>query len=78
MKETAQNGKGSTRRRMLTDREGFSLNWDSIFGEKKGMWIVSYGTFSGYFEEEFETKEAAQEFYDDNWDQVMNISMRQE
>jgi len=78
MKDTAQNGKGSKRRRMLVDNEGFSLNWDSIFGEKKGMWIVSYGTYSGYFEEEFEDYRDAKEFYDDNRDEVMNMTIREE
>ncbi len=79
MKDTVQNGKGSSRRRMLVDNEGFSLNWDRIFNEeKKKMWTVTYSTFSGVFEAEFDDYREAKEFYDDVRYECYTVTIREE
>ncbi len=77
MTDRAQNGKGSSRRRMSIDQEDFSLNWDRIFSGKKKMWIVTYSTFSGAYEVEFEDYQEAQEFYEDACYECFTASIRE-
>lgn len=78
MTDRAQNGKGSTRRRTLVDDDSFRSNWDRIFSKEKKMWTVTYSTFSGVFEAEFEDEQEAREFYDEARFDCFGVTIRED